>query len=528
MSVSVAPPSSTIAEPGSPASQPGTEARHGSRRSRRFRRSLQWLLALAVVVGLSYLALNRVGLSGLATGSNQALQASAQFQPVSRSRLPIIVTALGDFESAQNIDVVSQVEGSVMIISLKPEGSPVKEGEVVCVLDGGDLRNRLTNQEISTRQAETSYLQAVKNREVAEFAVREYQEGTYPTTEQSLLSAVQTAQSQLANSRKTVEWSDRMLVEGYATASQNRADHLTFQRDELNLQGANTSLDVLRRYTRPKMLTSLMASVDQAKSVELSSEAVFRLEQSREAKLRRQIELCTLRAPADGILTYANEQQSRRGASQTSTLIEEGAFVRERQPIFRVPDLKNMRLAARIQEASVAKLKVGQPARVSIDALPGVILNATVEYVRPLVDSRLAAENDVRIYTANVQIENPPATLRPGMTGKAEILVEQTEDQLVIPVRSILQFNGKNYVYVASDDGPTRREVEVAQSSGKLIVVTRGLDEGELVARDPKSLMTQAEREKLFILDVIDNSDADDWDHILTRSPGLTTEPQDR
>jgi RND family efflux transporter MFP subunit len=484
------------------------------------------LVAAAALAGMAYVAVTHSGLLDLGTSPTSSTGNDSTFQPVTRARLPVVVDALGDLESSKNVDVASEVEGSVMILSILQQGTPVKKGEVVCQLDSSTLRDTATNQKITVDQAETAWKQAVKTREVAEASVNEYLRATYPSSEDSMLSDLNVAKTQLNNSKFTIDWSDRMLDLGFATPSQNRADHLTYQRNELTLQTADTNLNVLRKYTRLKELTRLEAAVDSARSSELSSEAVYRLQLSKLEKYKRQIESCTLKAPSDGIVTYANEQQSRRGPmSQNSSLIEEGASVRERQPIFRLPDIKQMRIAARIQEAVITKLRAGQSARIAVDALPGQFFRGTVQLVRPLVDSRMAAENDVRIYTADISIDNPTDTLRPGMTGKVEILVDQSEDVLAVPVASVLQFDGKSYVYVAGPKSVERREVELGTPNERLIIVKSGVTEGELVARDPKAFMSEEEKARRFIVDAIDQSRNDDWDAILARStsPGQTS-----
>src|SRR5271165_6305869 len=93
--------------------------------------------------------------------------------------LPITVTDKGSLESSKNQDVLCLVEGSTTIISIVAEGTPVKKGDLVCELDSASLKDQLTNQQIATQSAEASYQNAKLTREVAEIAVREYEEGLY-------------------------------------------------------------------------------------------------------------------------------------------------------------------------------------------------------------------------------------------------------------------------------------------------------------------------------------------------------------
>ena len=91
--------------------------------------------------------------------------------------------------------MLCQVEGTTTIIMIKPEGSRVKEGEVVAELDSASLKDLLINQRIATQQAEASFKQARLVREVAEYASREYLEGILPQERQTWGGKVEQSQS---------------------------------------------------------------------------------------------------------------------------------------------------------------------------------------------------------------------------------------------------------------------------------------------------------------------------------------------
>ena len=69
--------------------------------------------------------------------------------------------------------------GHEKIVSILPEGTKVKKGELVGELDSASLRDQLINQKIATKAAEAAYQNAKLAREVAEIAVKEYEEGIY-------------------------------------------------------------------------------------------------------------------------------------------------------------------------------------------------------------------------------------------------------------------------------------------------------------------------------------------------------------
>ena len=129
---------------------------------------------------------------------------TAQVRP---GKLAVIVKEKGNLESAANKDVHCEVEGGTTIIMILPEGTRVKEGDVVCELDSASLRDSLNNQKISTQQAEASFKQAYLTREVAEYAVKEYVEGVFKQDKATIDGQIALAKSDLERAIDRVDWS---------------------------------------------------------------------------------------------------------------------------------------------------------------------------------------------------------------------------------------------------------------------------------------------------------------------------------
>ena len=99
---------------------------------------------------------------------------------VKPGKLFVTVVERGSLESARNEDAYCLVEGQTTIISILPEGSVVKKGQLVCQLDSASLKDQLVNQLITAKAAEANYENAKVGREVAELAVLGYEHGTLP------------------------------------------------------------------------------------------------------------------------------------------------------------------------------------------------------------------------------------------------------------------------------------------------------------------------------------------------------------
>src|SRR5271157_2165477 len=364
---------------------------------------------------------------------------------VKPAALPITVSDKGTLESSKNQDVLCQVEGSTTIISIQPQGTKVKKGELVCELDSASLRDSLTNQKIATQGAEASFQNAKLTREVAEIAVKEYEKAIFA------------------------------------------------------LEQAQSKLHVLLDYTRGKTIKELRSEVEKARSDELAKEQTYQLERTKEAKLEKQIVNCKLFAPGDGIVVYANDPQRSFGSNAPQ--IEEGATVRERQKIFSLPDISRMQINTKVHESQIDKITPDMKARIRVDAFSDTELEGTVLDVAPLPDPNTIFSSDVKVYTTRVRIDNPLPGLRPGMNAEVTILVDRKENVLSVPVQAIIEYSGKDHVALRTPSGFERREVELGATNDKFVEVTKGVTAGAVVALNPLTLISENEKRELFGVD---------------------------
>jgi multidrug efflux pump subunit AcrA (membrane-fusion protein) len=456
------------------------------------------LLAIAAAGAVGIALASRSGQARSWAGMlGSSPSAGASVHRVAKTRLTVKVAAPGILESSRSREVVNEVEGQSTILFLAPEGSIVRKGELLCELDSSALRDSLTNQVIATRLAESDLQTAIKTREVAEFALREYVGGTYPQDMQNAEIARTLAETNLKQAADRLDWSTRMVQKGFLPRAQVLADQDSKNNCEIALENARTKIRVLATYTRRKTLSELRADIQKARGDELAKLATLGLEQTKQRKLEAQVAKCKMYAPTTGLVTYVNDDMMRPGSNQVT--IQEGATVRERQAIVRMPDIAHMRVSTKIDESQISRVAPGKRAWVRVDALPGQLLEGTVGRVQQIADPAMPPMIEIRTYTVLIDIDKPPLTLRPAMSARVEILASQTGDVLAVPVEAVLQSQGQSAVLVSSPAGPALREVELGTSDDHLIEVVAGLREGDEVALDPQALMTDEARRKALI-----------------------------
>jgi HlyD family secretion protein len=456
-------------------------------------------------VGTGVFAAACVGVYFLATVSGMSKPFKEMFftpntdivtQSVRLGELKITVVEKGTLESAKNQDAFCSVEGGTSIIMIKPEGTRVKKGEVVCELDSAALSDSLTNQTITTKSAEAAFKNATLTREVAEIAVKEYVEGIYKQDLATVEGEIKLAESELSRALDRVDWAQRMSVKGYISMAQKVSEDLALKKARFALEQAQSKKKVLVDYTRDKTIKELESEVKKARSDELAKEATHSLETSKEKKLERQIAACKIIAPSDGLVVYANDPT--RAFMSNTPQVEEGAQVRERQKIFSLPDISQMQVNTKVHESHINKVKKGMKAKIRVDAFSNEELVGEVTDVAALPDTASFFSSDIKVYTTKIKILTPLPALRPGMNAEVTIEVNQLDKVLTVPVLALLEFGSKTYVTKKADGRFVQTKVDLGLSNEKFAEVKSGVKEGDIVAMSPVSLMSDEEKRAAF------------------------------
>lgn len=316
-----------------------------------------------------------------------------------------------------------------------------------------------------------------------------------------LLDELQVAQEEYLLAQDRIEGQRRLEARGFITPTELEAEELNLNKAANKQQEKETALRLYIQYTFPKEAEEFLSNYENAvmayqrqvkenlakeaqeRANFSSAQRKFDLEKYKLADIEAQIEAATIEAELPGLVVYggADQGSSRyRGSSQEA--IQEGATVRERQPILTIPDMREMAVSVDIHESAVQRVAVGQPAVISIDAYPDVRLTGEVIKVAVVADSANSFMNpDLKVYPSQVRIDGTHDWLRPGMSAQVEILVASLEDVIYVPVQAVGYFGSDQVVYVSRGGSVERRVIEVGDFSDSFIEVVSGLEAGEEV-----------------------------------------------
>jgi HlyD family secretion protein len=145
-----------------------------------------------------------------------------------------------------------------------------------------------------------------------------------------------------------------------------------------------------------------------------------------------------------------------------------------------------MSVKVKIHESYVKKVKKGQKVRITVDAFPDELLDGEVTNVGLLPDSQNRWMNpDLKVYLTTITINGTFDWIKPGMSAKAEILVDHLDNIVYVPIQAVVPNAGKQLCYLLRGMKSEPREVEAGQFNDEFIQIKKGLKEGERVLLHP-------------------------------------------
>jgi multidrug efflux pump subunit AcrA (membrane-fusion protein) len=111
--------------------------------------------------------------------------------------------------------------------------------------------------------------------------------------------------------------------------------------------------------------------------------------------------------------------------------------------LFTVADLKSMIIRVNLNEVDIAKVKVGQPVRITLDAYPQKTFAGKVRFVAPAAK----LQDKIKVFEVEVAIDALEGSFRTGMSANVEILGERRPATLSIPLEALQRRDGRTVAY---------------------------------------------------------------------------------
>jgi Cu(I)/Ag(I) efflux system membrane fusion protein len=186
----------------------------------------------------------------------------------------------------------------------------------------------------------------------------------------------------------------------------------------------------------------------------------------------------TFRAPMDGLVVLQNVERSGGQTAQYAV----GDSVNPGRAFMRVVDTSTMQVEARASQVEAADLRVGQTAKIKLDAFPGLEFQGTVYSVGAMARPNQFESYYVRAIPVNIQIKGQDARLIPDLSAAAEIQLAREENKVLVPLEALNTDGSRSFVYVKKGAQFEKRFIEVGMRGNVDAVVLSGLNPGDTVA----------------------------------------------
>lgn len=368
----------------------------------------------------------------------------------------VVDSVTADGKVVSNLDVEIKCKASGTIIKLPFDVSDsVKKGELLVQLDPTDEERTVRSEEASL-QSSVAKVESARQSLALEEANIATQRSRAETTIASTARKVEDLKAKLSRTKELLE---RKLAarEEYDTAE------TSLVAAEAENQAASIALKELEARARALEVNRQQIKV---------AEAQVEIDKIGLEVARQRLSDTRVTASMDGIVTARKVQVGQIISSPISN-------VGGGTTVLTLSDLSRIFVLASVDESDIGKVKLGQKAKIRVDAFPAKQFDGEVVQISPLGVN----VSNVVTFQVKIEVTSPEKRrLMPEMTATSEIIAAISENALFLPNDTVFRSNGQLKVNAVNADGTkTEKEVKVGISNGTRIEIVSGLGEGEEV-----------------------------------------------
>jgi HlyD family secretion protein len=390
-------------------------------RARRLGAWLFGILLLAAVAAIVMVSIRQTQKVSAKTDRPVAVAKKGEFL--------VIVSCRGELVASKSVLITAPTKvPDLRIIWMTPQGSPVKEGDVVLRFDDSSAKRQLQEKEAALKQSQAALDQAI-----AEARTNEDKDN------------LDLADARTAVERARLDVAKAEIV-SVLQAEEYKLD-LALAEEKRRVQEARTKLNHASGESKIGSLRS-QRDTNQAE-VDIT---------------KHRIEQMTVKSPMEGIVTYLmNYSQGWVNARPFKV----GDNVWPGSSVAEIPDLKTLQMKAKVEEMDRSRMDTGQQARIVLDPFPEKPFPGKVERVSPLTEQNFEWPPS-RNFRAFAGFQETDARLRPGMNGRLDVVLDRIPNAISVPAKAVFTRDGKPVVLLPTAKG--LKPVDV-------VVVARNPDE---------------------------------------------------
>jgi HlyD family secretion protein len=226
-------------------------------------------------------------------------------------------------------------------------------------------------------------------------------------------------------------------------------------------------------------MTTAQTTYDASKAMFASGQHSIEGAKASSSQARDQLSKTTIYSPLDGVVTVLNSKLGERVVATNQFAGTE---------VMRVADLNHMQAVVDVNENDVVHVKLGDPAKVTIDAYPNRAFTGKVELIANTgTTTGTGTQEEVTNFQVKIQLDKPGIRLRPGLSCTADIQTQVVHDVVAVPIQSVT---------IRSSDSNLSPE-EIEQNKEKAASKDKGDNDAEVQNDRLAKANAKEEKEKL-------------------------------
>lgn len=342
---------------------------------------------------------------------------------VVREDLSTVVSGTGQIKPKTYVVLGATAMGRITHLLVK-EGDHVKKGQLVATVEDVSQEAQVTGQQASIAAAKTDIL-------------------SYIAAEKTAAANVEHARADLEQKKLDWDRAQALYKDGIMAKQDYDAKKAAYDTDVASVDQAVAGLNQAK------------AQTDSARGHLATAQATLQADQNA-------LDLTQAVAPFDGIVT---DEPVREGET-----VVEGIQNTEGSTFMTLADMSVVTAEVKVDETDIVNIQIGQPAEVSVDAIPGKVFKGTVTLVgdQALLRSTGIATSqsttgteEAKDFKVVVTLTSPSDELRPGLSCTAKITTAHKTNVLSLPIQALTMHDP------ASDQQKTSGGVQAATTTGQ-------------------------------------------------------------
>lgn len=454
----------------------------------------------------------------------------------------ISTTCAGELRARNQIEVRNTLDSETTIVEIIPEGTVVKQGDLLVKLNGEPIQTRLDEEALALESARASMVEAEQSYQIqlsenesakrqadlklalAQLDLEQWKKGEVESKKLDLDHALERSEKDESRLNDKVKQSRTLKEKGYYSQDQLQQDELAHEQAAAALEKAKLDKKVYWEFQYPKDEKKKLSDVEEAQAEKervlrqneskIASKEADRnnkrqsltIRQQKHAKAIEQLAASIIKAPSAGLVVYSTSMENARWGNDDGPL-QVGKKVYPNELLIILPDTTEMIASVKVHESLAGRLRPGLTASVKVDAAGERRFTGKVESIGILAEqtSRWMDPN-LREYTVKIALETPATEqsgdsvpggtsgssgiagkshgLKPSMRAEAEVFLGKVSDAITIPIQAVFSDGLVRYVHTPETRGGSRyvrRPVAIGRRSDRFAEIKSGIEPGQQV-----------------------------------------------